>query len=406
MDKNDLNLLASEAIEKILKLCDYRDDKEQLLLIANYIKPSDLIVKNKLIDFYFKKNDFSKAFSLAKKVVEQTSFKEIKYLMNAAIIAGDIGLQKEATELYRKVLKIDPKNNSAKFGLAIENLKRKNYKKGWELYFHRHEAFGCDMKHHEIIKNIPHWDGKSSGSIYFYNEQGYGDLIFSFRYWHNLKKLHKNFSILLDDNMEPLMRLSSFQKNINKKLIGKVFKCSFLDMPYFFKDYLFHPDEYEKNFLQHDKTVRGKINLGLVFQGSEDYPGNKRRNIGLEKLEPIISNKRFKITTFHKDVKPCASKFKINILGNKLVNYSKTFSELLKMDALLTIDSSVAHLGGLLGIPTYVLLDASPDFRWWPYSKKIPWYKSWKTFKQKELGKWDDVVEEVAKELYSDFLDE
>ena len=66
---------------------------------------------------------------------------------------------------------------------------------------------------------------------------------------------------------------------------------------------------------------------------------------------------------------------------------------------LITIDSSIAHMAGALGVKTYLLLPHTPEWRWFKDDKNTPWYNSVKIFKQKEPSGWSDVIARVRCEL-------
>src|SRR5262249_47599619 len=69
------------------------------------------------------------------------------------------------------------------------------------------------------------------------------------------------------------------------------------------------------------------------------------------------------------------------------------------LDLVITSDTSIAHLAGALGVPVWVALSASPDWRWLLNREDSPWYPSMRLFRQKKLGDWPEVFERMAQEL-------
>lgn len=411
------NFIEKESNQEVLKVilfnsCEKLSEvsaesiEEQLLLICNFINPNNTRVLTKLANIYYKKNDLAKSLSLAKKAVHLTNHTNINCLMNSAIIAADADQRDYAKEKFDQVLKIDPENSRAKFGLGIESFKEKKYEIAWNLYLNRHLAFDTKQNEPDKIKNLPRWDGNSAGDIYFYNEQGYGDLIFSIRFWHHLKEIANDYSFILDKNMAALISDTPFKKNVNRKLKNPKYKCSVLDLPAIFNDSKFNSDKYEYIFQQHKIKKRKKPKIGITFCGGSSYSADIRRSIHICFLKETISQKNYDFFIFQKEYKnsnfydkSCSAKE----FPQKLENYKTTADALLKMDAIISIDSSVAHLAGALGVPTFILLEKFPDFRWYPFDNKIPWYKSWIPIKQTNRCDWPSAVNKLNRKLDKHF---
>jgi tetratricopeptide (TPR) repeat protein len=69
------------------------------------------------------------------------------------------------------------------------------------------------------------------------------------------------------------------------------------------------------------------------------------------------------------------------------------------VDLLVTSDTAIAHLGGGLGIPTWLCLMHEPDWRWMRYGDSTPWYSSVRLFRQPSPGDWASVYREIAAAL-------
>jgi hypothetical protein len=66
------------------------------------------------------------------------------------------------------------------------------------------------------------------------------------------------------------------------------------------------------------------------------------------------------------------------------------------LDLVITADSMPAHLAGALGVPTWTLLHARPDWRWMQDRDDSPWYPTMRLFRQQRAGDWDAVIDRVA----------
>jgi hypothetical protein len=69
------------------------------------------------------------------------------------------------------------------------------------------------------------------------------------------------------------------------------------------------------------------------------------------------------------------------------------------VDLVISVDTMTAHLAGALGQKTWTLLPFDADWRWMRHRNDTPWYPTMRLFRQREEGRWDTVIEEVAREL-------
>lgn len=80
-------------------------------------------------------------------------------------------------------------------------------------------------------------------------------------------------------------------------------------------------------------------------------------------------------------------------------NWLDTALLLASLDGVVSVDTSMAHLGGAMGVPTYVLLPYTPDWRWGLRSRQTPWYPTARLIRQPKPRDWRSVVRALADEL-------
>ena len=86
------------------------------------------------------------------------------------------------------------------------------------------------------------------------------------------------------------------------------------------------------------------------------------------------------------------------------VDFLLTASVLKQVDLLITNDTSVAHLGGVLGVPTWVVLKCHPYWQWGDFSESNPWYPSVRCFRQKKPFEWGGAMEHLDAALREHLL--
>src|ERR1700758_1322077 len=69
------------------------------------------------------------------------------------------------------------------------------------------------------------------------------------------------------------------------------------------------------------------------------------------------------------------------------------------LDLVITVDTSVAHLAGALGRPTWILLPYVPDYRWLLDRDDSPWYPTVRLFRQTASRAYADVVERLREDV-------
>ena len=69
------------------------------------------------------------------------------------------------------------------------------------------------------------------------------------------------------------------------------------------------------------------------------------------------------------------------------------------LDAVVTVDTSVAHLAGALGKPVFILLPWASDFRWLVERADSPWYPTARLFRQPAPGDWASPIAQLAAEI-------
>ena len=89
----------------------------------------------------------------------------------------------------------------------------------------------------------------------------------------------------------------------------------------------------------------------------------------------------------------------IAVLDGEREKLDDTAAVISVLDAVITVDSALAHLAGALGKPVWVMLAFRPEWRWMLGRSDSPWYPSARLFRQRSRGDWAGVVERLAAEL-------
>jgi len=79
------------------------------------------------------------------------------------------------------------------------------------------------------------------------------------------------------------------------------------------------------------------------------------------------------------------------------IPFLDTAAVIKNLDLVITVDTSIAHLAGALGVPVWVILPTSADWRWMLDRDDSPWYPTMKLFRQH--SGWQKVIDEIKSAL-------
>jgi ADP-heptose:LPS heptosyltransferase len=72
---------------------------------------------------------------------------------------------------------------------------------------------------------------------------------------------------------------------------------------------------------------------------------------------------------------------------------------MMKLDLVVSCDTSIAHLAGALGRPVWTALKHDAEWRWLRDTDKSPWYPTMRLFRQPASGEWGPVFDAMAASL-------
>ena len=146
--------------------------------------------------------------------------------------------------------------------------------------------------------------------------------------------------------------------------------------------------------------------IGLVWSGNPKHANDRRRSMPMEAVRRLLELP-FRWYGLQRDVREADAaalgEMPIEMLGASFDDFAETAAAIHALDLVISVDTSVAHLGGALGRPTWVLLPFAPDWRWMLDRADSPWYPGMRLFRQPRTGDYDTVVDEVKRALEARF---
>ncbi len=145
----------------------------------------------------------------------------------------------------------------------------------------------------------------------------------------------------------------------------------------------------------------GLRRIGLAVSGSPEHSEDALRSIPAEALSALFALPGLEWHLLQPDLREAdrAALAPVRLHAEALTDFAETAALASLMDVVVTVDTSVAHLVGALGRPSWVLLPFAADWRWLRHRTDSPWYPTARLFRQTTPGDWATVVAAVEDAL-------
>ncbi len=134
----------------------------------------------------------------------------------------------------------------------------------------------------------------------------------------------------------------------------------------------------------------GGLGIGFAWKGSKDHKDDANRSTDSTQWASLGSTPGTTWVSLQKDETPPEW-----AQAPLLIGMDTTARLIARLDLVICVDTSVAHLAGAMGKEVWVLLPAIPDSRWGMTGDTTPWYPSMRLFRQEKQGEWDGVFRRV-----------
>ena len=341
---------------------------------------------------------------------------------NRALLLQDCSRWEAALASYNQAILVDPGSADAQYNRSLALLFQGDFENGWRNYEWRWKnasrlSFGKPRNFTE-----PLWLGEESIAgkrLLLYSEAGLGDTLQFCRY---VALGAARGAIVLLEVQPPLLGLlanlagASQVVAAGSPLPSFDYQCPLMSLPLAFKTTLdtipaaakyLHSEESKVARWRALLGERSRPRIGLVWSGNPNNTIDHRRSIRLADWVAHLP-REFEYFCLQKDVREAdraALKSSPSIVwfDDSLMDFANTAALCECLDVVITVDTSIAHLSGALGRPTWVLLPFNPDWRWMRDRDDSPWYRSAKLYRQNAAGNWHEVFARIASDLQSEF---
>lgn len=320
---------------------------------------------------------------------------------------------------YRRSLEICPNNHYWHDHLGTCLNRQGDLVRGWEEYswgWRKDGPKGCHRS-----SDCPPWDGSSldGRTILVYDSYGIGDAIQMMRFVSSERL--RNGKIIVECR-RPLMNFMASHHGVDLVIasddplpdfdvqapllallgtMGTTIDTIPAQIPYLSPD----PDRFAHWASRLDEISRG-FRVGVHWHGSPSYFRIRQKSFPLACCEPLARIPAVTLVSLQRgygveQLRDC--RFPVIDFGDEVDPGLKTFDDtpalIANLDLVVTADTCIAHTAGALGVPVWIALPYSPDWRWFRDRTDSPWYPTARLFRQSKPGDWSGVFEEIVEAI-------
>ena len=327
-----------------------------------------------------------------------------------------LGGHAAAVRAFDQALRLRPDLASAHMNRAVAWLTLGDFERGLPEYEWRLKA----MAQREP-QTLPRWQGEpiEERTLFVHAEQGFGDTLQFARFVPIAAQRAARVVLEVQPQLVPILAPAALEWRV--KLIAQGtprppadLQCPLLSLPLALgisretiparTPYLSVPPSYRRKW-RGSLGGHAKRKIGLAWSGRIQQHEN--RTMPLAALEPLFALEGIDWIILQPDLSAaeCATLESHARAGNihrfdqRIGDFADTAAIIERLDAVVSIDTSIAHLSGALRKPLWLMLPFAADWRWFVDEPRSPWYPGVHLVRQPQPGAWAEVVEKVAREL-------
>jgi tetratricopeptide (TPR) repeat protein len=330
-------------------------------------------------------------------------------LHNLGLLLHSMGDYPRAVDCFEKSLASKDGNVDVLWDRSLTRLVMGDFDRGWPEYEVRWRLKQNPPRRFPF----PLWEGQENRtvSLLVHHEQGLGDTIQFCRY---LPMVAPRVGRLVFECQAELARLMTCIPGVAEVIpSGRPtpacdYHVPLLNLPRFLRTN-FDNIPAEIPYLQPPPGIMTptihrphgtKLAVGIVWAGKPSHNNDKNRSTTLERFLCLADLPGVALYSLQKglrtaDIQTLGAQALVTDIGSRLSDFAETALLLAQLDLIVAVDTAVVHLAGALGIPTFVVIPYTPDWRWLRGRDDTPWYPTLRLFRQPQPREWDSVFDRV-----------
>ncbi|MGE5523143.1 MAG: tetratricopeptide repeat protein [Rhodospirillaceae bacterium] len=337
---------------------------------------------------------------------------------NRGVVLDKLKRHEEALRFYDKAVELKHDFAEAQWNRSLSLLCLGNLKKGLELYEWRWKQSDSARHPGERFAQ-PLWLGTESlkgRTVLLASEQGLGDTIHFCRYAPLVASLGAKVILEAQPALIDLLKTCEGIDNViarGEPLPPFDYYTPLLSLPLAFKTELstipasipyLRSAPVKVAQWRARLGAKTKPRLGVVWSSVSEFKDDANRSVSLASFLKAIPPGRFELICLQKLIKDedserLAATPELKFYGDEFYDFTDTAAVIENVDLVVSTCTSVPHLSGAMGKPTWIMLSYLPDWRWFLDRDDSPWYPTAKLYRQPGPGDWDSVFKRVRADL-------
>ena len=152
--------------------------------------------------------------------------------------------------------------------------------------------------------------------------------------------------------------------------------------------------------------VDDRLHIGLSWRGGVQSTNQTGRSVPVEAIKSLLALRRFDFVSLQYGAQ--AADLALLNAGSAAgvldwpeahTVFDETAALVAALDLVITVDTTIAHLAGALGKPTWVMVPHNPEWRYLCEGRTMPWYPTMRLFRRRRGRDWADTIAEIAHAL-------
>jgi len=316
---------------------------------------------------------------------------------------------------YERAVELDPTSAGGHYNLGLARLRQGRFAEGWREHEWRWDFRELRLRRRRFTP--PQWRGEAlhGETILLHAEQGLGDTLQFVRYAPLVAE--RGGRVVLEAQA-PLARLLRNLPGISQTIaFGEplpefALHCPLMSLPLVFGTSLetipgqsayLHADEAEAKAARRRWPGEG-LRVGIAWAGNPQQRSDDQRSMPLRALLPLAAVKGISWFSLQKgpaveQMRGLGAQFPLVDASSASRDLAETAALMATLDLAISVDTSIAHLAGAMGIRLWLVLPRLADWRWMDEREDSPWYPTARLFRQQISGDWRAPVARMLDEL-------